>query len=489
MAFACLAISEKAMAKKDSRSSDDLNDGEDNVPMGTLFLFSAPVFAGVVLQGPVGYLPGIFAKFYGLDLVALGAFFAIARLFDAITDPIMGYVSDNFVTRFGRRKPWIGLGSLLIVIFGFFLFFPSTNVTVLYFGSFYLLLTFGQTLVDIPHNAWAVGITRQYHQRTRIFFYRGLAQTIGSALFILAPLLPIFETTAITPDVLKLMFVVGSVLLAISVTGMLRGIPEPQDYVQKERRFDWRVLWSLIQMNPPFQYFLVLSLLSALGLGMYLALGFLYFDTYLKIGEHISMIGIVGIGVSLLVMPLWLKLASRWDKRHVFVVGALGRAITLIPFAFLTPGPNVLFIFLVLTAIDGTMSVGRGFMVPSIKSDIIDYGTWRTGVESAGTYMSFMNLITKVEFSLAGGLAFLIAGLFGYQASAESQTELAVIGLKITHLILPSLLLTISAIMMMYFPIDRRRQNILRRRLAQRRERAGLNDAQNAAEHVGGMKK
>ena len=443
----------------------------DVVPVGTLAIFSAPVFAGIILQGPIGYLPGVFAKYYALDLVALGVVFTIARLFDAFSDPLMGYLSDNINTRFGRRKPWIGVGSALTILFGFFLFVPVAEVTVLYFGTFYLLLTFGQTLVDIPHKAWAVGLTHEYHQRTRVFFYVGLAQMLGSALYMISPLVPTFDTTEFTPQVLQMLFFVGAGITIVSVTILLHKLPEPPSRIDKDTQFNWRVTLDLVRKNPPFIYFMVMSFISSLGLGLHLSLGFIFFDTYLQIGDKVSMIGMTGIGVSLAVMPLWMKLASRWDKRHVFMLGALGRAMAFVPFVFLTPGPGVLPVFLSLTAFDAAIGIGRGFMVPSIKSDIIDFGTWRTGVDCAGTYMSFMNLLTKVEFSLAGGIGLALVGLFGYQASSVEQSETAIFGLKLVHLGIPAILLTVAAVMMAYFPIDRRRQDILRRRLAQREER------------------
>ena len=446
------------------------------IPIATLGIFSAPVLAGFILQGPVGYLPGIFAKHYGLDLVALGAFFTVARLFDAFSDPVMGYLSDNIQTRYGRRKPWIGIGTVLTVFFGVFLFFPVTDVSVIYFGSFYLLLTFGQTLVSIPHNAWAVGLSHDYHQRTRVFFYIGLAQMLGSAIYTAAPLLPIFESTAFTPEVLRVIFLAGAAVSLVAVGFLLFKVPEPVSQMDSAKQFDWRVAWDLLRKNPPFLYFIALSFISAMGLGLYLSLGFIFFDTYLKIGDKVSIIGLTATAVSLVAMPLWLKLASLWDKRHVFVLGALGRALALIPFAFLTPGPDVFPVFIALTVLDSAIGAGRGLMIPSIKADIVDYGTWRTHADCAGTYMSFMTLLAKVEFSLAGGIGLMIAGLFGYNAAAAEQTDVAVFGIKLVHIVLPSILLTISAIMMIFFPIDRRRQDILRRRLAQRQARQqGMN--------------
>lgn len=450
----------------------------DKVPLSTLLIFSSPVLAGTLLQGPVGYLPGVFAKYFDLNLMALGAFFSIARLFDAVTDPIMGYVSDNVKTRFGRRKPWIGLGTGLTLVFGFLLFFPVTQMTAFYFGVTYSLLTLAQTISGIPHTAWGACLSRDYIERNRVFYYISMAQLIGSFIFLAMPLAPFFDTTALTPAVLQLMFVVGGAMSVICVFVLLKRVPEPEDVATEGTAFSLRALFRLLKDNPPLLYFIVMSFVSAIGLGCYVSLGFIYFDTYLKIGDKISAIGMLSTIASLAAFPLWIQLAKRLDKRHVYILGAAGYVVALIPFVFLTPTPNVFWYYIGFSMLHAAISTGRGFMIPSIKSDIVDYGVWKTGAECAGTYMSFTNLLTKVEFSLAAGLAFIILGAFGYEAAAETQTATAILGLKFTHLILPMVMVGTAALMMLWFPITRRRQEIIRKQLERRAKR---NQSQAAA--------
>ena len=95
-----------------------------------LIRFSAiavPV-AGAMMPVAV-YLPPIFARDFGLSLGTIGLIFLLGRLWDAIADPLIGSLSDQTRTRFGRRKPWIAAGGIVFTISAFFLFFPVAEGT------------------------------------------------------------------------------------------------------------------------------------------------------------------------------------------------------------------------------------------------------------------------------------------------------------------------------------------------------------------------
>ena len=87
--------------------------------------FSAPAFPIAAVAAPLAvYLPPYYATELGLGLTAVGAIFMVARFWDMFTDPVFGVLSDRIQTRWGRRRPWMVLGVPILMVGGFFAFFP-----------------------------------------------------------------------------------------------------------------------------------------------------------------------------------------------------------------------------------------------------------------------------------------------------------------------------------------------------------------------------
>ncbi len=112
------------------------------------------------LGAPIPILQGIYAKYYGFSLTTLATIILLARFFDAITDPLIGYYSDRYARRTGTRKPFILAGGLLLILSAYFLYVPiggdigeSSNVSVAYFTFWFMALYLAMTLFEIPHSA------------------------------------------------------------------------------------------------------------------------------------------------------------------------------------------------------------------------------------------------------------------------------------------------------------------------------------------------
>ena len=117
---------------------------ETSILMKALAYAIPSVGMGLML-GPVVVLGGIYAKHYGLTLASIASVMLFARVFDAVTDPIIGYYSDRWRIRTGTRKPFMLLGAIFLVPCSYFLFVPGGEVSIAYFAAwyfaFYLALT------------------------------------------------------------------------------------------------------------------------------------------------------------------------------------------------------------------------------------------------------------------------------------------------------------------------------------------------------------
>ena len=157
--------------------------------------------SGCCTRPRLSILPGLYATVSGIDLAVLGALLAASRAFDGVTDPVIGVLSDRTRTSFGRRKPWIVCGALLCIVGVWFWFRPGPDTGALYFLLASVAVYLGWTMFEIPHSAWLSELSGNYDERAKISAIRTAAIYLGHVLFWLAPFMPIFATTEITPEV------------------------------------------------------------------------------------------------------------------------------------------------------------------------------------------------------------------------------------------------------------------------------------------------
>ena len=125
----------------------------------SLILYALPEYAVYLASIPVVlYLPFVYSRDMGLSLGDVGTILFVARLSDVITDPLIGYFSDKTQTRLGRRKPWIVVGSLILMCSAYMLFNPPAGVGNGYLLIWAVLLWLGWTMVNIPYYAWGLSL-------------------------------------------------------------------------------------------------------------------------------------------------------------------------------------------------------------------------------------------------------------------------------------------------------------------------------------------
>ena len=153
--------------------------------MTRILAYSLPSIPLAALYFGVYILLGEFySNVFGLSLSAIGTSFILIRLFDAFSDPVMGYVSDNFNTGVGKRKPWVLLGGGIFVYAAWMLFVPDleSEITIFYFAFWLFISTIGWTIMYSPYYALGAELSRDYSERSKITFCRELLVLLGILL-------------------------------------------------------------------------------------------------------------------------------------------------------------------------------------------------------------------------------------------------------------------------------------------------------------------
>jgi Na+/melibiose symporter-like transporter len=435
--------------------------------------FTAPAFLSALVHSPASSIvPTIYSTAYGLNLALIGTALLVSRSLDVIVDPLIGYLSDHTRGRLGRRKPWVLAGGLLTMVSAWFLFAPPAHPSFAYFLVWYTAIYLAWSLIEIPHAAWAFEITRDYDDRSRVLSLRGLIGGLGALAFILLPLLPIFPTTEVTPQVVRfaawITIVAAPLLVGLALVWAPAGVG-----VEHEGRYRLRDLISIVRGNRPFWMFLAGFVLNGFSGGMFGALTFLYLTNYLGLAKEYVFLVLLLAVFTLGTLPFVPAIVARVGKRQAWA-GSMAIGVITLPLILLLPrGHGALLPLLAIIAPIGITNAISNIAAVSVLGDVIDYDTWRTGKARAAVYAGVLSFVVKLNAIPGGAVALLIVGLMGYDPKLGLHNSAsAILGLKIAYVIAPSALFALSILFAWFFPIDRRRQQIIRRRLEVREARA-----------------
>lgn len=446
--------------------------------------YAAPYVGTALLVGPViAVLGGIYAKHYGLALTTIATVMLVARLFDAVTDPIIGYYSDRRRLRTGSRKPLIVVGGMLLVPCSYFLFVPPADVGAWYFAFWYMAFYLALTLFIIPYTAWANEFTIESREKTLVFSFLAVAGQGGGALFYLLPLLPFFVSTEITPEILQVTVLFGSVLLLLGLYVALKLVPNgpppvanraSQEATMQSLSIKQQVTTLVVAFtqNRPFLIYVGAFMCLGVGVGMWAGVFFIYVDVYLKLGEHFARISLWGLFFGVLAVPVWYRFSLYWGKRRAWLVGMVLLAGVFLYTSLLRPGYSGFNALFALNMMMTFASASMGVIAAPMLCDVIDYGRLKDKVERTAQYFSIHALMTKVQVAIGGAIGIGIAGWFGFDVLAQNHSELSLIGLRIGVSWGPALFTFLAMVFITSMPLDERRMIIIRRRLAARARRA-----------------
>lgn len=462
--------------------------------------YAAPVLGVVLLMGPVGVIQGIYAKYFGLSLATIASILLLVRIFDAITDPLVGYFSDRYAQRTGSRKPFILVGALLFMASSFFLYIPlrpdtvgpDTPVSAFYFLLSYLFFYLGATIFEVSHLSWGASLSTTVDGKNTVFGWRAAAGMVGALLFYAIPLLPFFESKAFTPETLQWTVVLSALVLLPALVVSLRYVPNtilgfsqspatsvsPDKKIKPNTAFSHkglraslaasndvlRTLWS----NKPLLLFYLASLFNSIGMGVFGGLEFIYIDSYLGMGEYFAHINVIGMLVSLGCMIFWRKLAVYFGKKVIFIIALVLIASSLVILSLLEPGQTSFVQLLIPQLFYYVGMAAQQIVAVSFLSDLIDYGSLKSRKDYTATLFALNAFIGKSTWAIGGAAGLAIAGWYGFDPAAPMVTEEITFGLRLAIGGMPLVFVSIAVVFILLIPLKTRHCEIIRRRLNSR---------------------
>jgi len=442
----------------------------DKLSIATLLRYSGPAIPMQMLLAPVTMLiPAFYAKNTAISMAAVGSIYLFSRFFDGVTDPLVGFFSDRTHSRLGKRKPWLLAGAVIAMIAVCFMFNPPADADWPYLLASIIGLYIGYTMMDISHRSWGVEMSHDYNERSRISTYIAIMTMIGFFIFMSVPLLPIFETSEMTPEVFTVISYMIIVLLSVLVLLAVFTVPDGKPV--ETQKPSMRGLINSLKSNRPLWIFAISMISSGLGWGIFIAIAFIVIDQYMGLGKSFSIIMMIFTTARFAGIPLWLKIMKIFGKHRSWAASRILEAASILCILIIPQGETSFIPFIIVLSAMAVSGAANEVAPMAILGDVVDYDTLKTGANQSGNYFAFYSLIQKINFGIGGGVAFLILSVFGFDPKLTENTELANLGLIGTFTIIPAVFYILCGLIIWYFPIDARRQEIIRRRIETRAKR------------------
>jgi GPH family glycoside/pentoside/hexuronide:cation symporter len=420
--------------------------------------YGSPAFALAVVGIPVYvYIPKFYTDVVGIHVGLLGVILFSVRLFDAITDPVIGYLSDRTSTRFGRRRPYILVGSILVAFSMLLLFNPppgSPSFETIYFTCCIYALFLAWTIVTVPYEALGPELTFDYHERTTLFGLRdglliGGTLTAAAAPALVRALFGLPETndgekaTFFWISVLYAPLLVGTAVWCVIALKELpqRILPQPSGLLSG---------LALVVRNRPFMVLLASYTISAIGNNLPATL-ILYYVQYVLQVDSAELFLLLYLVVGIVFLPGWVALARRIGKKRAWIGSMALNTGAFVGVFFLGPGDVMAYALLV-----GLSGIGFGatLALPSaIQADVIDYDELLTGERREGQYIGLWSIAKKLAAAVGIGVGLSLLGLAGYVPNQPQSADVQFM-LRVLYALVPCLCNAAAIVIALYYPIS-----------------------------------
>ena len=449
--------------------SAELTRIESSVPLKTKLSYGiADLGICLPLSTVTFFLLYFYTDIIGLSPALAGLAMFLPKIWDAVSDPLMGQISDHTRSPWGRRRPYLLFGSFPYVIAFVLLFTPlsslGTTGLFVYLIVTYILFFTGSTVVGVPFNALLPEISLDPHERTKLQAYRQPFAVIGwiagSAL-----VLPLVNMLSGGQTGFVRMAAIFGFFTVLAFTTTFLGVRERPDFIHSKTLSVFSSLRETFK-NKLFLVFTAVYVFSSMGYTL-LSTSIIYYAKYWLGSEPFFtvMMGMV-LGFVLVSIPIWVLISGKIGKKETFIIGLL---VFIVAMALLPLHPPRITPFVYIIMIIAGFGSGAYFIFPyAIMPEIIDVDELSTGTRREGMYFGIYFLMLKIAIALAPAIVGFSLDYFGFEANIE-QTERTLNGIRMVSGLAPLGFLTVALVILFFFPLGKARSNEVSRALTEMR--------------------
>ncbi len=467
-----------------------MSSSSNKVPFGQKVAFGIGMLANQMFPAAMGIFMVVLVQDLGFPGWMWGVIFFAPRLFDSITDPIMGFISDNTKSKWGRRRQYVLIGAIIMGISFSILWQLQRENGVDYNFTYFMLWSFvfylGLTIFSVPYVAMGYEMSNDFHERTNIM---AVAQWIGQWAWVIAPWFWVimyepewFESADVATRTLAVWVGVICMIFAMVPAIFIKGKSTiNENYAPLNIKNIGSSFSGIIDgfkeafKNKPFRKLCIATFLVYNAFYTVSAFTFFIIVYHLFNGDAASagmwptLFGSIGaLATTFLVIPIVTRMSKVMGKKRAFIVsqGISILGYLLLWFLFI-PGKPYMFIFALPFFAFGIGSLFTLMM--SMTADVIDLDELNSGQRREGVFGAIYWWMVKFGFAIAGLLSGLILSVIGFNADAASQSEGAIIGLRAFFSGLPILGTFIAILVMRGYDLTEERSVEISAKLEKRK--------------------
>ena len=439
------------------------------------------------------FLPFFYSNVFGLSLADAGMLMLITRLWDAVSDPMMGILADRTKTRWGKYRPYLLFFSLPFAVCGVLLFTTPENGKTVWAYVTYILMMTVYTGINVPYGSLLNVMTADSDEKSVLSSYRMFFAYAGSfiALGVWEPLCNMFDKTRVAvegaegglasistnPEAWQhAMIVIAACCFILFILSFLM----TKEYVKSESTVSVGKDLKLLLKNKPWWILVGAALASNLFNTVRGTTAAYFFADYLQksvelapqwaflvsagiflsIGEIANMVGVV------LAVPL----SKNLGKKSTYMLSMAALAGLSVVFFFLPPTAGgywaMLGLQIVICVFSGVMSP----LIWSMYADVADYTEFKEGTSSTGLIFSTASMAQKFGGALGGSAVMWLLAAFGYNTIAGAvQTETAIMGLRMLMSFVPAAIAALAVFIVWFYPLTKKKMEGVQVELAEKR--------------------
>ena len=390
-------------------------------------------------------LVGLYVMKFSTDVLliapaVMGVIFSISRVWDAISDPLVGYLSDRTVGSFGRRRTWmaasvIPIGAAFVMVFS-----PPADLSEAALIGWMAVAVIGfysvMTVFFVPHLSLGAELSDDYHERSRLFGIRHAFYTFGSILCLASFQVLIWaedQGKAVVRQTALELAIVATVVMALLIGFAVIRLRERVEFQGRVNERPFRAFADVVR-NPHARLLIIVTFIENVGSA---AIGVLtlYVAQYVVGAAAWAPLIILSYMIpSAFSVPLWIPLSRRYGKKQLWFFSMLLTGVSfggMFVLPFLDTVDARLITMIVLAVFAGLAAGCGGTISASIQGDVIDYDEYVTGERKEGTYFAAWNFVYKCAMGamlMLTGFVLQAAGFVPNEVQSM-QTQIAIVSL------------------------------------------------------------
>lgn len=437
------------------------------IRLSTILVYSAPS----AWIGFAFFLVSLYLLKFSTDVLLLppawmGVMFGASKLWDAVSDPLAGHLSDRTRSRWGRRRSWLLASIVPFALGNVMIWSPpgglSNAALGLWVGLGLCLFYTATTMFQVPHESLAAELSLDHHERTRIFGLKHLVGMGGTLLAVGG--LQLLDTAEEPRGLAYGMALVVSGLMAVATCFAVASVRERARHQGRGGVDLVRALRDVFA-NPHARLLLVVFGIENAATAILSILAPFVLEYVYDLPDMTGIFILAYFVPAVALIPFWIRFSYRAGKKPLWLFSMVLTSLAFAGIFFVESGDAFL-----LCALAFLAGIGGGcgqVVAPSIQADVIDWDELRTGERKEGVYFAVWNFVRKAAHGLtAAGAGVLLAAL-GYEPNAE-QTETTRLGLRMLFGLVPAAVFATGTLLFLRFRLTQETHAEIRSALDER---------------------